>query len=132
MVELWLAALRVMHTADEPTLARGRSLAERAQATAGTLPAHRALGTLWLALGTARLRRWELADARRELGHAVRQLEAAGLAGLLARARGWQALAEALYGDLRAASEIIAQEERVPADPDCRGPDRPRRRATGA
>jgi LuxR family transcriptional regulator, maltose regulon positive regulatory protein len=121
VVELWLAALRVMHTADEPTLARGRLLAERAQATAGTLPAHRALGTLWLALGTARLHRWEIADARRELRHAVRQLEAAGLAGPLARARGWQALAEALYGDLKAAAEIIAQEERGPADPDAAG-----------
>jgi len=121
VVELWLAALRVMHTADQPTLARGRVLAERAQATAGTLPAHRALGTLWLALGTARLRRWEIADARRELRHAVRQLEAAGLAGLLARARGWQALTEALYGDLKAAAEIIAQEERAPADPDAAG-----------
>ena len=121
VVELWLAALRVMHTADEPTLARGRMLAERAQATAGTLPAHRALGTLWLALGTARLRRWEIADARRELRHAVRQLEAAGLAGLLARARGWQALAEALYGDLKAAAEIIAGQERIAADPDAAG-----------
>jgi LuxR family maltose regulon positive regulatory protein len=121
VVELWLAALRVMHTADEPTLARGRMLAERAQATAGTLPAHRALGTLWLALGTARLRRWEIADARRELRHAVRQLEAAGLAGLLARAHGWQALAEALYGDLRAAAEIIGRQERSAADPDAAG-----------
>jgi LuxR family maltose regulon positive regulatory protein len=121
VVELWLAALRVMHTADDPTLVRGRVLAERAQATAGTLPAHRALGTLWLALGTARLHRWELTDARRELGHAVRQLEAAGLAGLLARARGWQALAEALYGDLRAAAELIGQEDRIPADPAAAG-----------
>ena len=121
VVELWLAALRVMHTADEPALARGRMLAERAQATAGTLPAHRALGTLWLALGTARLRRWEIADARRELRHAVRQLEAAGLARLLARAHGWQALAEALYGDLRAAAEIIGRVERSPADPDAAG-----------
>src|SRR3984885_11667414 len=121
VLELWLAALRVMHTADEPTIARGRALAERAQATAGTLPAHRALGTLWLALGTARMRRWESADARRELRHAVGQLEAAGLAGLLARARGWQALAEALYGDLRAAAELIGAEERIPADPDGAG-----------
>src|SRR3984885_9168635 len=78
VLELWLAALRVMHTADEPTIARGRALAERAQATAGTLPAHRALGTLWLALGTARLRRWEIADARRELRAAVRQRGAGG------------------------------------------------------
>jgi LuxR family transcriptional regulator, maltose regulon positive regulatory protein len=121
VVELWLAALRVMLTADEPTLVHGRVLAERAQATAGTLPAHRALGTLWLALGTARLRRWEITDARRELGHAVGQLEAAGLAGLLARARGWQALAEALYGDLKAAAELIGAEERIPADPDAAG-----------
>jgi LuxR family maltose regulon positive regulatory protein len=119
VVELWLAALRVMHTADEATLARGQQLAEHAQATAGTLPAHRALGTLWLALGTARLRGWELTEARRALRHAVRQLEAAGLAGLLARARAWQALAEALYGDLTAAAEVIAQgAERVPPDPD--------------
>jgi len=121
VVELWLAALRVMHTADSGTLDRGRVLAERAQATAGTLPAHRALGTLWLALGTARLRRWDVADARCELRHAVRQLEAAGLAGLLARARGWQALAEALYGDLGTASEVIAQQEPRPADPDAAG-----------
>src|SRR6202042_3861374 len=106
VVELWLAALRVMHTADEPTLARGRVLAERAQATAGTLPAHRALGTLWLALGTARMRRWEIADSRRELGHAARQLEAAGLAGLLARARGWQALAQAPYGGPQGAPRV--------------------------
>src|SRR6202789_1065937 len=112
---------RGVPTAGEPTLVYGRALAERAQATAGTLPAHRALGTLWLALGTARLRRWELTDARRELGHAVGQLEAAGPAGLLDRARGWQALAEALYGDLRAAAEIIALEELVPADPDAAG-----------
>jgi len=121
VLELWLAALRVMHTADAPSLARGRALADRAQATAGTLPAHRALGTLWLALGTARMRRWEIADARRELKHAVRQLEAAGLAGLLARARGWQALAEALYGDLKEAAAIIAGEELIPADPDAAG-----------
>jgi LuxR family maltose regulon positive regulatory protein len=121
VVELWLAALRVMHTADEPALVRGRVLAESAQAIAGTLPAHRALGTLWLVLGTARMRRWEITDARRELGHAVRQLEAAGLARLLARARGWLALAEALYGDLRAAAELIGQEDRIPADPDAAG-----------
>ena len=65
MIELWLAALRVMHAADEPTLARGQEQAENAQATARTLHAHQALGLLWLALGTAWLRRWELADARR-------------------------------------------------------------------
>jgi len=114
LVELWLAALRVMQSAQardpEPSaLADGWALAEQTQARAGALSAHRALGMLWLALGTGMLWRWRIADARRALGHASHQLAAAGLAGPLDRARGWQALAEALYGDLGAAEEIITQ-----------------------
>jgi LuxR family transcriptional regulator, maltose regulon positive regulatory protein len=111
LVELWLAALRVMQAADpEPgALADGWALAEQAQARAGALSAHRALGMLWLALGTAMLRRWRITDARRALGHASHQLAAAGLAGPLDRARGWRALAEALYGDLGAAEEIVTE-----------------------
>ncbi len=118
LVELWLAALRVMQAAsgganasatprDGGALADGWALAEKAQARVGTLSAHRALGMLWLALGTAMLCRWRIADARRALGHAAHQLAAAGLAGPLDRARGWQALAESLYGDLGAADEIV-------------------------
>ncbi len=119
LVELWLAALRVMQTAeavgagatalDGSALADGWALAEKAQARAGTLSAHRALGMLWLALGTAMLCRWRIADARRALGHAGHQLAAAGLTGPLDRARGWQAVAESLYGDLGAAEEILTR-----------------------
>jgi LuxR family transcriptional regulator, maltose regulon positive regulatory protein len=109
LVELWLAALRVMQTADtDPgALDDGWALAEKTQSRAGTLSAHRALGLLWLALGTALLSRWRIADARRALGHASHQLAAAGLGVPLERARGWQALAEVLYGDLSAAQSII-------------------------
>ncbi|MBV9384206.1 MAG: hypothetical protein JO242_26520, partial [Streptosporangiaceae bacterium] len=87
-------------------------------ASAGTLPVHRALGLLWLALGTVLLRRWEIADARRALGHAGHQLSAAGLAGLRARACGWQVLAEAFYGDLGAADRVLAElRSGFPAEP---------------
>jgi LuxR family transcriptional regulator, maltose regulon positive regulatory protein len=113
LVELWLAALRVMRAGesalDPDALTDGWTLAEQAQARAGTLSAHRALGMLWLALGTALLCRWRIADARRALGHAGNQLAAAGLSGPLERAQGWQALAEALYGDLEAAEELIGR-----------------------
>ena len=118
LVELWLAALRVMQTADtDPgALDDGWALAEKTQSRAGTLSAHRALGLLWLALGTALLSRWRITDARRALGHASHQLAAAGLGVPLERALGWQALAEVLYGDLGAAQAIIAR---------LRGPDMP-------
>jgi LuxR family maltose regulon positive regulatory protein len=109
LVELWLAALRVMQTADSDPAALddGWALAEKTQSRAGTLSAHRALGLLWLSVGTAMLSRWRIADARRALGHADHQLSAAGPGGPLDRARGWQALAEVLYGDLSAAQSII-------------------------
>jgi LuxR family transcriptional regulator, maltose regulon positive regulatory protein len=114
IIEPWLAALRVMQAAsraaaDPGLLAQGWALAEQAQATAGTQPEHRTLGLLWFALGTARLRRWEIHEARYALNHACRQLTAGGLGELYARARGWQALAEARYGDLTAADKALAE-----------------------
>jgi LuxR family transcriptional regulator, maltose regulon positive regulatory protein len=114
IIEPWLAALRVMQAAsraaaDPGLLAQGWTLAEQAQATAGTQPEHRTLGLLWFALGTARLRRWEIHEARYALNHACRQLTAGGLSELYARARGWQALAEARYGDLTAADKALAE-----------------------
>ena len=113
-VEPWLAAVRVMRAAslsaaDPGLLAQGWSMAEQAQATAGTQPEHRALGLLWFALGAARLRRWEILEARYALNHAARQLTAGGLGELCARARGWQALAEAWHGDLTAAEKALAE-----------------------
>jgi LuxR family maltose regulon positive regulatory protein len=114
IIEPWLAALRVMQAAsraaaDPGLLAQGWTLAEQAQATAGTQPEHRALGLLWFALGTARLRRWEILEARYALNHAARQLTAGGLGELCARARGWQALAEAWHGDLAAAEKALGE-----------------------
>jgi LuxR family transcriptional regulator, maltose regulon positive regulatory protein len=114
IIEPWLAALRVMQAAsqaaaDPGLLAQGWVLAEQAQATAGTQPEHRSLGLLWFALGTARLRRWEIHEARYALNHACRQLTAGGLGELCARARGWQALAEAWYGDLTAAEKALGE-----------------------
>jgi LuxR family transcriptional regulator, maltose regulon positive regulatory protein len=119
LVELWLTALRVMQTAgtDAGALDDGWALAEKTRTRAGTLSAHRALGMLWLALGTAMLSRWRIADAREALGHASHQLAAAGLAVPLERARGWQALAEVLYGDLGAAEPIIARLRGETSDP---------------
>ena len=113
IMEPTLAALRVMlaggRTDPDPALLAGaRSLAERTQATASTQPEHRAVGLLWFALGVARLRRWEIQQARHALRHADRQLAAGNLAVLQARERAWRALAEAWYGDLTAARRSAA------------------------
>ena len=113
IMEPTLAALRVMlaggRTDPDPALLAGaRSLAERTQATASTQPEHRAVGLLWFALGVARLRRWEIQQARHALRHADPQLAAGNLAVLQARARAWRALAEAWYGDLTAARRSAA------------------------
>ncbi len=107
VAEPGLAALRVLQAAgrggpDPGQLARASALAERQQQTAGTPAEHRVLGLLWFTLGTARLRRWEIPAARLALGHAECQLKAGGPAGLLARARGWRALADAWHGETAA------------------------------
>ena len=124
IMEPTLAALRVMlagsRTDPDPALlAAARSLAERAQAAASTQPEHRAVGLLWFALGVARLRRWEIQQARHALRQADRQLAAGNLTGLQARARAWRALAEAWYGDLTAARRSAAD---VPAGRRAGGP----------
>ena len=123
VIELWLAALRVMRSAgsrdaDPGTLAACQEQAEKAQASARTVQAHQALGLLWLVLGTAWLGRWELAEARSALGRAEHQLTAANLTRLRTRTRGWRALTEAFYGDLSAAAELVALvRASVPSDP---------------
>jgi LuxR family transcriptional regulator, maltose regulon positive regulatory protein len=124
VAEPCLAALGVMQAAgragpDPGQLARASALAERQQQNAGTLAEHRALGLLWFTLGTARLRRWEISAARLALGHAECQLEAGGPAGLLARARGWHALAGAWHGETAArlpVGETSAAAADAPAD----------------
>ncbi len=93
-------------TADPGRLAQGWTLAEQAQATAGTQAECWVLGLLWFALGAVRLRWWEIHEAICALNHAGRQLTAGELC---ARARGWQALAQAWYGDLAAAEKSLGE-----------------------
>ena len=116
VVELWLAMLRTARQPD--ALAACWATAEQAQASASKQAEHQALGLLWLALGTALLRRWEVTAARRALASASHQLTAAGAIAMRERTQGWMAATEVLYGDLHAATGIIERlRSRVPPDP---------------
>jgi LuxR family transcriptional regulator, maltose regulon positive regulatory protein len=116
VVELWLAMLRTARQPD--ALAACWAMAERAQVSASKQAEHQAVGLLWLALGTALLRRWEITAARRALASARHQLTAAGALAMRERAQGWMAVTEVLYGDLQAAEGIIERlRSRVPPDP---------------
>ena len=117
VTEPTLTALRIMHAAEQDsgdhTLTReGRLLADSVQAAVSTQAEHRAVGLLWFSLGTAGLRRWEIAEARHALRQADRQLGAGGLPELRWRARAWRALAEACYGDLTAALQTAGDVRR--------------------
>ncbi len=116
VIELWLAMLRAARQPD--ALASCWAMAERAQVSASKQAEHQAAGLLWLALGTALLRRWEITAARRALASARHQLTAAGATAMRERAQGWMAVTEVLYGDLQAAADsIIRLRSRVPPDP---------------
>jgi len=116
VIELWLAMLRTVRQPD--ALASCWAAAEHAQITASKQAEHQAAGLLWLTLGTALLRRWDIAAARRALASARHQLTAAGATAMRERARGWMALTDVLYGDLQAAADIITRlRGRAPADP---------------
>jgi LuxR family maltose regulon positive regulatory protein len=116
VVELWLAVLRAARQPD--ALAGCWAIAEQAQVSASKQAEHQAVGLLWLALGTALLRRWEITAARRALASARHQLTAAGATVMRERAQGWMAVTEVLYGDLQAAAGIIERlRSRVPPDP---------------
>lgn len=113
--ELWVAALRVLYrasvalpgAADGGWLAAERALADQAHGDPRGRQ-HEPLGLLWLALGFAALRSFDLHQARSALLHAGSQLSAGGLLALRERGRCWEAVAAALYGDLAAASRLTA------------------------
>ncbi len=113
--ELWVAGLRVLYRASAASpgaaqpnwLDAERALAERAHGHPRGQQ-HEALGLLWLALGFAALRAFDLHQARSALLHAGSQLSAGGLLALRERGRSWEAVAAALYGDLAAASRLVA------------------------
>lgn len=110
---LWVTALRVLHDSATAvtglgSLDRQWAMASRAHEDPGGVPGHRALGVLWLALGFAALREFDGQQARSALLHASSQLSAGGMLSLRERARAWEAVASALYGDIAAATRLAA------------------------
>ena len=123
VIELWLATLRLLREPGRGCDAACLRLAARARSTAGRPQEHQAAGLLWMALGTVRLRRWELIAADDALAAAHHQLTAAGTAGLATRVRGWLALTAALSGELGTAAELSGQ--LLAAAPPATGPASP-------
>jgi LuxR family transcriptional regulator, maltose regulon positive regulatory protein len=114
--ELWLAALQAMRLAGSGAdLAEQWSLASRAHEESRSVPEHRAVGLLWLALGCGYLRRLQTQRAMAALQHAGSQLAAGGLAWVRERGRCWQAVAHAAYGDLAVATRLASEVEAGPA-----------------
>src|SRR5262249_20396605 len=106
-ISTWLQALRLM--SDPALVDQSRTVAVQADRTATDPGAHQGVGLLWSALGTAELAAMDPARARQSLAAARRHLRD-GLCGFDHPARAWQALAEALYGDLLAADELTGTE----------------------
>ncbi len=116
---LWLAALTVMRLAGTAAdLGDYWSLASGAHEESASVPEHGATGLLWLALGCASLRRHETQQARTALQHAGSQLAAGGLGFVRERARSFEAVAHASYGDLAAATRVAAEVSEGPAGGD--------------
>ncbi len=110
---LWMAALRTLSQAALGNTRPGWldqmwSQASSAHDDPGGGPGHRALGMLWLAIGFAALRDLDGQQARSALLHAGSQLSAGGVQFLRERARCWESVASALYGDLAAATRLSA------------------------
>jgi LuxR family transcriptional regulator, maltose regulon positive regulatory protein len=119
-IKTWLQALRLMSAGSAGTdttsadlVEQSRGIAVKAERTASDAAAHQGVGLLWTALGAAELVAMDAASARHSLAAARRQLQN-GRPEFADRARGWQALAEALYGDLITASELAALEGAEP------------------
>src|SRR5215467_2420867 len=109
-ITTWLQALRLMTSPAEPAEAGGmleQSLAIAAQAerTASGAAEHQGLGLLWCAVGVAQFADLEIAAARGSFSRARKYLRE-GRPELVGRAQAWQALAEAVHGDLLAAAEL--------------------------
>jgi LuxR family maltose regulon positive regulatory protein len=114
LVSTWLLALRLMHAttsgkANADLIEQGVTVASQAASTICGDAEHQALGLLWNAIGVAALSRLRVADAREATAQACKHLRDAGHAEFLANAVGWRAVAEAMYGDLLTASELIGE-----------------------
>jgi|HubBroStandDraft_1064217.scaffolds.fasta_scaffold05050_1 LuxR family maltose regulon positive regulatory protein len=114
-VNAWLQALRLMHATgrgddEAAAITRATELAGQAGAVACGRTAHQAVGLLWTAVGVAALASFRIADARAATAQACKHLRAGGRPEFLAQAIGWRGIAEAMYGDLLTASEILADQ----------------------
>ncbi|HET7017579.1 MAG TPA: LuxR C-terminal-related transcriptional regulator [Streptosporangiaceae bacterium] len=117
VVAIWLKALTLMQATARGAADTG--LIEQATAMAGPVPPttsdrgeHHALGLLWTAAGIAALASLRISEARRAFAQAGRQLPSGPSDSIrlefTARTIAWQAIAEAMYGDLRAADDLLA------------------------
>jgi LuxR family transcriptional regulator, maltose regulon positive regulatory protein len=106
-IRTWLQALRLMSAADPGLVEQSRGIAVQAEHAASDAPAHQGVGLLWTALGVAELVSMDAANARQSLAAAGRHLRDAR-PEFADRARGWLALAEAIYGNMVDASELTA------------------------
>ncbi|HKR68830.1 MAG TPA: LuxR C-terminal-related transcriptional regulator [Streptosporangiaceae bacterium] len=114
-IRTWLQALRLMSAAPVPDgesdalVQQSRGIATQAERAANDGAARLGVGLLWCALGAAELAAQDAVSARQSLAAARRHLRD-GRPEFDDRARGWQALAEAVYGDLVAASQLATQD----------------------
>ncbi|HET9895476.1 MAG TPA: LuxR C-terminal-related transcriptional regulator [Streptosporangiaceae bacterium] len=111
MISAWLQALQLMHAITTGQAAKAVPVPHQATVSAGTAAEHQAAGLLSSATGVVALASLRIADAREALDHARGQLSQGGRAEFLARARGWSAIAEAMYGDCIAARNLISATE---------------------
>ena len=110
-ITTWLHALRLMTAGDEANAAgmieRSMAVAAEAEQNVSGAAEHQGLGLLWCALGVAQFAGMDVAAARGCFARARKFLRD-GRPELVGRAQAWQALAEAVYGDLLAAGRLIA------------------------
>ena len=111
-IRTWLQALRLMSAgqgpvADDDLVDQSRAIAVQAERGVTGAAEHQGLGLLWCALGVAEFAGADTASARESFASARRHLRD-GQPGFDDLARSWQALAEAVSGDLQTASELLA------------------------
>ncbi len=111
-IDAWMQALTLMAadgraTADAELVESSAAVARRCEPAASPAE-HQALGLLWCAIGVATLSGTDMPAARRAFALARAHADDGVNAEFKERARGWQALAEALHGDLCASDELIA------------------------
>jgi LuxR family maltose regulon positive regulatory protein len=120
-IRTWLQALRLMSSAGGQREAGGalveqsRDIAAAAERSASDPAAHQGTGLLWCAVGAAELASLDATSARQSLATARRHLRE-GRPEFDARARGWQSLAEAVYGDLVSASDLAVPDGALGSD----------------